>query len=98
MSVSIDEEYFDFCFKVLNYAIEFTNSSGYASTRMTDVLQKLVDLSFQFEEVDRDEFYETLVEKFKNRRLMTIRQSEKNFLDEILQLFVDEWRKNKEKV
>lgn len=93
MSESIDEEYFDFCFKVLNYAIEFTNSSGYASTRMTDVLQKLVDLSFQFEGVDREEFYETLVEKFKNRRLMTIKQREKNFLDELLQLFVDEWRK-----
>jgi len=29
---------------------------------------------------------------------MTIRQSEKNFLDELLQLFVDEWRKNKGKV
>jgi len=92
MSVYMDEEYFDFCFKVLNYAIEFTNSPGYASTRMTDVLQKLVDLSFQFEGVDREEFYETLVEKFKNRRLMTIKQSEMNFLDELLQLFVDKWR------
>ena len=92
MSVSMDEEYFDFCFKVLNYAIEFTNSSGYASTRITDVLQKLVDLSFQFEGVDREEFYETLLEKFETRRLMTTKQNEKNFLDELLQLFVDEWR------
>jgi len=92
MSVSMDEEYFDFCFKVLNYAIEFTNSSGYASTRITDVLQKLVDLSFQFEGVDREEFYEKLLEKFETRRLMTTQQNEKNFLDELLQLFVDEWR------
>ena len=92
MSVSMDEEYFDFCFKVLNYAIEFTNSSGYASTRITDVLQKLVDLSFQFEGVDREEFYEKLLEKFETRRLMTTQQNEKKFLDELLQLFVDEWR------
>ena len=94
MSVSMDEEYFDFCFKVLNYAIEFTNSSGYASTRITDVLQKLVDLSFKIEGVGREEFYETLLDKFKDRRLMTIQQSQKNFLDGLLQLFVDEWRKN----
>ena len=93
MSVPIDEEYFDFCFRVLNYAIELTNSSGYASTRMTDVLQKLIDLSSQFEEVGREEFYKTLVKKFENRRLMAIQQNRRNFLDELLQLFVDEWRR-----
>ena len=92
MSVSMDEEYFDFCFKVLNYSIELTHSSGYASARMVDVLQKLVDLSFHFEGVEREEFYEKLVEKFKDRRLKNIQPSENNFLDELLQLFVDEWR------
>ncbi|KON29086.1 hypothetical protein AC482_07260 [miscellaneous Crenarchaeota group-15 archaeon DG-45] len=93
MSVSLDQEYFDFCFKVLNYSIELTRSTGYASTRMTDVLQKLVDLSFQIEGVGKKEFYETLNEKFKNRRLMTSQMGQSEYLDELLQLFVDEWRK-----
>jgi hypothetical protein len=92
MSVSIDQEYFDFCFKVLNYSIELTVSSGYASTRMTDVLEKLVDLSFHFEGIDRKEFYEKLVGKFKDMRLMNTQSLDKNFLDELLELFVDEWR------
>lgn len=92
MSGSLDEEFFDFSFKILNYAVEFAKSPGYSSLRFTDVLEKMVELSFQIEGIDRREFYEKLKEKFKSRRLMSSQQDLEAFLDELLQMYVDEWR------
>ncbi len=93
MSESLDERFFDFSFKILNYAIEFSRSPGYASLRFTDVLEKMVELSSQIGGIDREEFYEKLTNKFRDRRLMASQQDRESFLDELLQMYVDEWRK-----
>ena len=57
MSQKLDDRYFDLTMKILNYAIEFIDQPGYASLRMTDVLESLLHLSTQLEGVDRREFY-----------------------------------------
>lgn len=93
MSEALDDRFFDFAFKVLNYAIEFVNSPGYASLRMTDVLEKTVELSSQIEGVDREEFYSRLKEKFEKRRLTADQKDREAFLDELSTMFVEEWRK-----
>ena len=60
MSESLDDKFFDFAFQVLNYAIEFVKSPGYSSLRLTDVLEKTVNLGLEIEGVERKEFYEKI--------------------------------------
>jgi hypothetical protein len=93
MSQSFDEKFFDFAMRILNYSIEFVNSPGYASLRMLDVLQTLVDLSEQIEGVSDKAFYGRLKKKFEERRLMSDRSESSAFLDELLAMFVEEWRR-----
>lgn len=95
MSETLNDKFFDFAFQILNYAIEFVKSPGYASLRMTDILEKTVELSSQIEGVSRVEFYETMKEKFKNRRVMSDPKDREAFLDELLTMFIDEWRKKR---
>lgn len=94
MSETLDDKFFDYTFQLLNYAIEFAKSPGYASLRLMDVLEKTVNLSLQIEEITQIEFYETVKEKFKDRMIMSGQKSREDFLDELLTVFVDEWRKN----
>lgn len=94
MSETLDDKFFDYTFQLLNYAIEFAKSPGYASLRLMDVLEKTVNLSLQIEEITQREFYETVKEKFKDRMIMSDQKSREDFLDELLTVFVDEWRKN----
>ncbi|GAG78091.1 unnamed protein product [marine sediment metagenome] len=56
MSDKFDDRYFDLTMKILNYAIEFVKQPSYASTRMTDVLQNLIDLSAEIEGVNREDY------------------------------------------
>ncbi len=93
MSEALDDRFFDFAFQVLNYAIEFVNSPGYASLRMTDVLEKTVELSSLIEGVNREEFYSRLKEKFEKRKLMADQKDREAFLDELSTMFVEEWRR-----
>ena len=92
MSEKLDNVFFDHAFKILNYAVEFANSPGYASLRMTDTLEKTVELSSRIEGISRTDFYRQVIEKFKNRKIMSERKSHETFLDELMMMFIEEWR------
>jgi len=93
MSKTLDDKYFDFAFQVLNYAIEFVKSPGYSSLRLTDVLEKTVNLGLEIEGVERKEFYEKIKERFGTRKLLSSSINREEFLDGLLTEFVEEWRK-----
>ena len=95
MSETLDDKFFDFAFRVLNYAIEFVNSPGYASLRMTDVLEKIVELSSQIDGVNRENFYARLKERFRDRSVMADQKDREAFLDELSTMFIEEWRKER---
>lgn len=95
MSESLDDRFFDFAFRVLNYAIEFVNSPGYASLRMTDVLEKIVELSSQIDGVNRENFYARLKERFRDRSVMADQKDREAFLDELSTMFIEEWRRER---
>ena len=95
MSETLDKLFFDLSMRVLNYSIEFVESPGYASLRLLDVLEILVGLSPRIEGVSNREFYEKLKRKFEQRRLMVDSNEQAKFLDELLSLFVEEWRKTR---
>jgi hypothetical protein len=90
---SLDDQFFDLACRVLNYAIEFVNAPGYASLRLVDVLKGLLELHPQMEGVSRVEFYEKVREKLDSRDLLMGAEDRSKFLDELLTMFVDEWRK-----
>ena len=92
MSETLDDKYFDFAFQVLNYAIEFVKSPGYSSLRLTDVLEKTVNLGLEIEGVERKEFYEKIKERFGTRKLLSSSINREEFLDGLLTEFVEEWR------
>jgi hypothetical protein len=93
MSKSLDNAYFDFCLRVLNYALEFAKTPGYASTRFLDVLIQLVMLSHQIDNVSRQNFYEDLQKKLEKRPLMTSVDEQTRYLDDLLQCFLNEWKR-----
>ena len=95
MGETIEDRYFDFSMKVLNYAIEFVNNPGYASLRMTDVLENLVLMSPNLENVNKSVFYASVIEKFKNKPLMSTPQERSVFLNSLLDMFISEWRKRR---
>ena len=95
MSEKIDQVFFDYAFKILNYAVEFVNSPSYASLRMTDILEKTVELSSKIEGVSRPDFYVNVMEKFENRRIMSDQRSREVFLNELTVMFIEEWRKKR---
>jgi len=95
MPETIEDRYFDFSMKVLNYAIEFVNNPGYASLRMSDVLENLVLLSPELANVNKSEFYANLIDKFKNKPLMSTPQERSVFLNSLLDMFISEWRKRR---
>lgn len=92
MSENLDDVFFDHAFKILNYAVEFAKSPGYASLRMTDVLEKTVELSSRIEGVSRSDFYGQVMGKFENRKIMAEQKSRETFLDELMVMFIEEWR------
>ena len=93
MSPTLDDQLFDLAMRTLNYSIEFVNTPGYASLRLMDLLQSLVGLSMQIEGISKKEFYRKVKEKMEDRRLMADQKERAEFLDELLTMFVDEWRK-----
>ena len=93
MSETLDDKFFDYAFQVLNYAIEFVKSPGYSSLRLTDVLEKTVNLGLEIEGVERKEFYEKIKERFGTRKILSSSMNREEFLDGLLSDFVDEWRK-----
>jgi hypothetical protein len=92
MSETLDDKFFDYAFQVLNYAIEFVKSPGYSSLRLTDVLEKTVNLGLEIEGVERKEFYEKIKERFGTRKILSSSMNREEFLDGLLSDFVEEWR------
>jgi len=90
---SLDDQIFDLACRVLNYAIEFVNSPGYASLRLIDVLKGLLELQPQIEGVGRDRFYQKIRGALESRDRLVSAEDRSRFLDELLTMFVDEWRK-----
>jgi len=93
LSTTLDDQLFDLAMRTLNYSIEFVNTPGYASLRLMDLLQNLASISMQIEGVSRKEFYGKVKEKMEDRRLMADQKERAEFLDELLTMFVEEWRK-----
>jgi hypothetical protein len=89
----LDDRYFDLTMRVLNYAIEFIDQPGYASLRITDILESLLNISSQLEGVNRREFYASVKAKLSNRFDMTTQQDKASLLNELLALYIEEWRK-----
>ncbi len=92
MNSDLDDKFFDLLCRVLNYAIEFVNAPGYASLRLVDVLKSLVDLQPQMKGVSRSYFYNKIREKLESRELLSSNEARSKFLDELLTMFVEEWR------
>jgi hypothetical protein len=90
---NLDEQFFDLCCSVLNYAIEFVESPGYASLRLVDVLKALIDLQFKMGGLKMSSFYHDVWEKLESRDLIADADERARLLDEMLSMFVDEWRK-----
>jgi hypothetical protein len=92
MKSSIDDEFFDLSCRVLNYAIEFINAPGYASLRLLDIFIGLIELQPQIEGISRGEFYQKLRIKLESRDLLAEAEERSKLLDELLTMFVDEWK------
>ena len=90
---NLDDQFFDLACRVLNYAIEFVNAPGYASLRLIDVLKGLLELQPQIEGVGRGGFYQKIRGALESRDPLMSAEDRSRFLDELLTMFVDEWRK-----
>lgn len=97
MSENLDDKFFDLAVRILNYAIEFVNMPGYASLRLIDVLKDFLELSHQIEGFSRKDFYYKVREKIEGRNLLADARDRAMFLDELLAMFIDEWRKANDK-
>ena len=93
MGEALDQVLFDFSMRILNYSIEFVNSPGYASLRFMDVLQSLAGIIANIEGVSNKDFYMRVKEKMESRRLLSGSEERSRFLDELLEMFVEEWRR-----
>jgi hypothetical protein len=60
-----------------------------------DLLDSLVTLAPEIEGVDRKEFYTRISEKLKNRRAMSAQQDRGVLLNDLLELYIEEWREKK---
>ena len=93
MSESLDYAFFDYAFQILNYAIEFVNTPGYSCLRFIDLLEKTISMALKLEDIKNKSFYEKIQNKFKERRLVSDSKTREDFMNDLLSLFVDEWKK-----
>jgi len=93
MEKELEEKYFDLLMRALNYSMEFIESQNYASLRFMDLFGSLLDLQPLMGESARDEFYEGLRQKLRDRRVMSDRETRSKRLKELMRLFVEEWKK-----
>jgi hypothetical protein len=93
MEESLEDRFFDVLLHTLNYAMEFVNDRGYASLRFMDLFGSLLDLQPHMKEISRTEFYERLREKMKERELTGSQRTQTKLQSELLDIFVNEWRK-----
>jgi len=88
----LDEQAFDLAVRILNYAIEFVNTGGYASLRFVDVLGSYLGIMLQVEDISKKEFYANIKKLIDGRDLLAPVEEKERFLDQLLSMFVDEWR------
>ena len=93
MTGDLGDRFFDVLLRTLNYSIEFANETGYASLRFMDLFSSLLRLQPLMKDLSRNEFYERLREKVKDRQLVRDPEARPRLQRELLQMFVDEWRK-----
>ena len=93
MSGELDEKYFDLLMRTLNYSMEFLETPSYASIRFMDIFGNLLNLQPLVVESRRDEFYEEIRNKLQERRVMSSRETRSQRLNELVQLFISEWRR-----
>lgn len=93
MAEKLEDRFFDLLLRTLNYAIEFVNQGGYASLRLMDLFGSLLELQPLIKEISEEEFYERLREKLKTRQLMGEPGGRSKLQSELLQMFLDEWRR-----
>jgi hypothetical protein len=93
LSATLDDDVFDLAVRTLNYAIEFANTGGYASLRLTDILGGILGVALQMEGVSHKELYREAKERIEERDLLAGGEEKSKFLDELLMMFIEEWRK-----
>jgi len=93
MEGSLEDRFFDVLLRTLNYAMEFVNDRGYASLRFMDLFSSLLDLQLHIKEIPHEEFYERLRTKIKERELMGGQGTRAQLQSELLDMFVNEWRR-----
>jgi len=93
MEENIGERFFDVLLRTLNYAMEFVNDRGYASLRFMDLFSSLLELQPLIKEMAHEEFYERLRNKIKESEIMGAQVSRAKMQSELLDLFLEEWRR-----
>jgi hypothetical protein len=92
LTESLDEQAFDLATRILNYAIEFVNTGGYASLRFTDVLGSYLEIILRVDQITRKEFYMDVKKMIEDRDLLAPIEEKERFLDQLMSMFVAEWR------
>lgn len=92
MAGDLDECFFDILLRTLNYSMEFANEASYASLRFMDLFSSLLRLPL-IKDLSRNEFYERLGEKIKDRQLVKDPEARPRLQSELLQMFIDEWKR-----
>ncbi len=93
MAENLEDRFFDVLLRTLNYSIEFVNEPGYASLRFMDLFSSLLRIQPLVEELSRDEFYEKLREKIKDRQIIREQETRSKLQNELLEMFVSEWKR-----
>jgi hypothetical protein len=88
-----DEDFFDLAVRTVNYAVEFGNTEGYVPLRIVDILKGLLELTLKME-ISRKEFYSIVLEKIETRDTSETGKNRAKFLDELLDMFINEWNKS----
>lgn len=92
MTGDLEDRFFDVLLRTLNYSIEFAKETGYASLRFMDLFSSLLRLQPLIKDLSRNEFYERLREKIKDRQLVRDPEARPRLQRELLEMFVDEWK------
>lgn len=93
MTEDLEARFFDLLLRTLNYSIEFAKDASYASLRFMDLFSSLLSLQPLIAGPRRAEFYEQLKQKIKDREVIRDPAKRESLHAELLQMFIDEWRK-----
>lgn len=93
MAEDLEACFFDLLLRTLNYSIEFAKEESYASLRFMDLFSSLLNLQPLVRDLTKNEFYERLREKIKDREPIRDSVKRQTVQAELLQMFIDEWRR-----